>query len=79
VSPWEPQISPEEIGRLEEARNGAQAHAGHVEYTCGRDSPAARWANHHAREAGRELYAATHPSGPYRIVGAQIIEMETGE
>ena len=67
MSHWEPQASPEKIGRLEEVRNGAQAHAGHVEHTCGRDSPAARWANHQARAAGRELYArATHPVGHTR-------------
>lgn len=78
MTPWQPSASPEEIGRLEEARNGAQTHAGHVEHTCGRDSPAARWANHQAREAGRELYAATHPSGPYQVRDGQMIEMEAG-
>ena len=78
MSPWQPSATREEIGRLEEARNGAYAHAGHVERTCGRDSPAARWASHQAREAGRELYAATHPRGPYQVRGGQMIEMEAG-
>ncbi len=67
--------TPEEIEALSNTRNAAHGEAGRLEYTCGKDSPEARWARHEAREQGQRLYQAMHPE-PYVVHHA---EREPGE
>lgn len=75
---WAPAATPGEIEDLERAWDAAHGHAGHVEYTCGQGSPAARYAAHMARQAGRDLYEATHPGGPYVVRDGRVYELEAG-